>query len=203
MKIGILNYKACNLASVFHTIYNIGHDPFIIENKEDLNKAQKIIIPGVGSAAHCMSYLEKKGFIDELQKYKNKGISILGICLGMQIFSKKLTEHGVSEGLGFINGEVIPINNKTKFNIGWCNVDVKNSENHNIIESNKPFFFCHSYYLSLNKADREKYVFGKISLNKEIPSIIIRENIMGVQFHPEKSQANGIKLLNFFIDRFK
>ena len=203
MKIGILDYKACNLASVFHTIYNLGHDPFIIENKEDLNKAQKIIIPGVGSAGHCMSYLEKKGFINELQKYKKKGISILGICLGMQIFSKKLTEHGMSDGLGFINREVIPINNKTKFNIGWCNVEVKNSENQNIIETNKSFFFCHSYYLSLSKVDSDKCVFGKISLNKEIPSIIIQENIMGVQFHPEKSQANGIKLLNFFIDRFK
>ena len=80
---------------------------------------------------------------------------------------------------------------------------VKNSEYQNIIETNKSFFFCHSYYLSLSKADSEKFVFGKINLNKEIPSIIIQENIMGVQFHPEKSQANGIKLLNFFIDKFK
>ena len=115
MKIGILDYKACNLASVFHTIYNLGHDPIILNSKNKFKEIEKIIIPGVGSANHCMKYLHDTDMVNEITKYKNKGMPILGICLGMQIFSKTLFEHGKTSGLGYIDGEILPIDEKKKY----------------------------------------------------------------------------------------
>ena len=206
MKIGILDYKACNIASVFHSVYNLGHDPVIIKKKNDFKKVDKLIIPGVGAANHCMKYLKNTEMISEITKYKNKGMSILGICLGMQIFSKTLFEHGKTDGLGFINGEVIPINkSKNIFNIGWCNITI-NNKNDKIdkinIKNNSSFFFCHSYFLNLNKKLNNDLILGEVNIGKTIPAIIIKDNIIGVQFHPEKSQENGASFLNFFINEF-
>lgn len=204
MKIGILDYKACNLASVFHTIYNLGHDPIIINNINDFKKVEKIIIPGVGSANHCMNYLNNSGMTDEITKYKNKGMSILGICLGMQIFSKTLFEHGKTSGLGYIDGEILPINdNKDTFNIGWSSVITKKNDNMLNIKNNSSFFFCHSYYLSIKKNINRDIVLGEVDIGKIIPAIVVKDNIVGVQFHPEKSQENGTSFLDFFINRFK
>ena len=203
MKIGILDYKACNIASVFHSIYNLGHDPIIINEKNDFKKIEKIIIPGVGSANHCMKYLESQKMISEITKCKNKGMSILGICLGMQIFSKKLFEHGVTNGLGYVDGEVIPIDkNKNMFNIGWSKITTNDKINRTNIKNNSSFFFCHSYYLNLDKELNNSITFGEVSVGKTIPAVIVKENIIGVQFHPEKSQENGISFLDFFINKF-
>ena len=203
MKIGILDYEACNLASVYHTVYNSGHDPIILKNKKDFQKVKKIIIPGVGSAYHCMNYLKKNELDLELKSYKKKGMPILGICLGMQIFSKKLYEHGETEGLNFLDGEVLPINYKNKFNIGWCDIKIKYNLKQNFLKNNSSFFFCHSFFLKLNSKEDKKSVLGEIDFNKILlPALIIKENIIGAQFHPEKSQTNGIQFLNFFIDKF-
>ena len=205
MKIGILNYKACNIASVFHTIFNLGYDSIIINEKSDFKKINKIIIPGVGSANHCMKYLKNNEMISEINKYKNKGMPILGICLGMQIFSKTLFEHGKTNGLGYVDGEVIPISkNRNIFNIGWSDVII-NDQNNNIninIKDNSSFYFCHSYYLNLNGKSENHIILGEVNIGKKIPAIIVKENIMGVQFHPEKSQENGLSFLNFFISKF-
>ena len=202
MKIGILDYKACNLASVFYSIYNIGHDPVIIEKKTDFKKINKLIIPGVGSAKHCLDYLRNNDLISEIDKCKKKGMSILGICLGMQIFAKKLYEHGVSKGLDYIEGEITPLDINIKFNIGWSDVFFENQKSFYTLENRSSFFFCHSYYYKSTDIKNKNYIVGKINLNKEIPAVVIKENILGVQFHPEKSQENGVKFFNFFIERF-
>ena len=204
MKIGILNYDACNLSSIYNTIYNLGYDPLIIEKVEDFRKINKLIIPGVGSANHCISYLNKNKLFDVIIKYKNKGMPILGICLGMQIFADKLYEHGKSNGLGFIRGEVIPLVFKKKFNIGWKDIKIKNFENNKfnkIFKDKCSFFFCHSYYFKISE-NSSKYIVASTSLDEEIPAIISQDNVLGVQFHPEKSQTNGINFLKYFVDWF-
>ena len=204
MKIGILDYKACNIASVFHSVYNLGHDPIIVNEKKDFKKIDKLIRPGVGSANHCMKYLKNSEMTYEITKYKNKGMSILGICLGMQIFSKTLFEHGQTSGLGYLDSEVIPIDkNKNTFNIGWSSVKINDKKNKINIKDNSSFFFCHSYMMNFNRKSDNDIILGKINIGKNIPAIIVKENIIGVQFHPEKSQENGTSFLNFFISKFQ
>ena len=197
MKIGILNYNACNLASIYHSIYRIGYDPIIINEKKELKKIDKLIIPGVGAAKSCMDYLRKKELFHEINNFLDFKKPILGICLGLQIFSKKLYEHGESEGFGFIDADVVPFK-KQKINIGWSKLIINDSESFNEF-SNKSFYFCHSYHLNFINLNEEKYCKGIIECGENIPSLIIKKNFIGAQFHPEKSQTNGNKFINKFL----
>ena len=199
MKVGILDYKACNLGSVFSSLYQLGIDPIIINNSKKLSEMDRLIIPGVGAAKSCMDYLKSNSFIEPIKKFLvNK--PILGICLGMQIFAKKLYENGISEGIGYIDGEVKKLDTKIKFNIGWKEVKfIKKIDKKFNIEDHSSFYYCHSYYMSLKKKD---YCAGISYLdnNDEIPAIICKDNFIGTQFHPEKSQTNGNKFLEFFLN---
>ena len=200
MKIGILNYNACNLASIYYSIYRLGYDPIILKKKEDIKKIDKLIIPGVGAAKSCLEYLKNKELFEYIQIFFNSGKPILGICLGLQIFSKTLMEHGRSSGFGIIDANVIPFNKVKKFNIGWSNIKI--SENSFLFKnfSDKSFYFCHSHFVKFNNKNNEKYCHGKIIHGETVPSIIIKNNFMGVQFHPEKSQTNGVKFIENFLD---
>ena len=121
--------------------------------------------------------------------------------MGFQIFSKYLYEDGKSEGLNFIGGKVVPINNPSIFNIGWNKVQISTEIAKKIgIKKNSEFYFCHSYYLSNVATEDKKFILGKINFYKNIPSLIIKHNFMGVQFHPEKSQSNGQKLMKYFLE---
>jgi glutamine amidotransferase len=199
MKVGILDYKACNLASVFSSLYKLGIDPIIVNNSKELTEIDKLIIPGVGAAKNCMDYLRYNSFIDPLKDFLiNK--PILGICLGMQIFAKKLYENGFSEGIGYIDGEVKKLDTKIKFNIGWKEVKFKKKiEKKYNIEDLSSFYYCHSYYLSLKK-NENCLATSIIDNNHEIPAIVFKNNFIGTQFHPEKSQNNGNKFLEFFLN---
>ena len=199
MKVGILDYKACNLASVFSSLYKLGIDPIIVNNSKELTEIDKLIIPGVGAAKNCMDYLRYNSFIDPLKDFLiNK--PILGICLGMQIFAKKLYENGFSEGIGYIDGEVKKLDTKIKFNIGWKEVKFKKKiEKKYNIEDLSSFYYCHSYYLSLKK-NENCLATSIIDNNHEIPAIVFKNNFIGTQFHPEKSQNNGKKFLEFFLN---
>lgn len=201
MYIGIIDYGAGNINSVFNTVYNLGYNPRIIENPEQISEYKKLIIPGVGSAFKSIDILKRKGFFSEIQKSINTNTTILGICLGFQIFSKYLYEDGKSEGLNFIGGKVVPINNPSIFNIGWNKVQISTEMAKKIgIKKNSEFYFCHSYYLSNVAIEDKKFILGKINFHKNIPSLIIKHNFMGVQFHPEKSQSNGQKLMKYFLE---
>lgn len=201
MKIAIIHYDACNLKSVFNAIYRLGYDPVIISNYKKLDTFDKIIIPGVGSAYECIKYLKKNKLFDEILNVYEKKKSILGICLGMQIFAKNLYENGISEGFNLFNGNVIKMKNK-KFNIGW--MDVKYTNGFKINNNNKRpnYYFCHSYYLNFIDKDEKTYCFGYSDNELKIPSIIQKRNYLGCQFHPEKSQKNGEDFLKFFLNDF-
>ena len=201
MKIGILDYNACNLSSVYYSIYRLGYDPIIIKKAKEITRIDKLIIPGVGSAFHCLNYLKKNGIFEEIKKFLELEKPILGICLGLQIFSKKLYEHGVSEGFGLIDAEVIPINYLNYYNIGWSKLIF--SKNHYLPKEvflNNIFYFCHSYQLKFNNSSENNFCRAYIKNKNKIPSIIIKNNFIGVQFHPEKSQKNGENLIKFFLN---
>ena len=197
MKIGILNYNACNLASIYNSIFRLGYDPKIIEKRAELKSIDKLIIPGVGAAKNCLDYLKKNDLFSEVEIFFKKENPILGICLGLQIFSKNLFEHGKSSGFNLIDADVVSFPNK-KINIGWRKILINDK---NWIEfNNKSFYFCHSYLLKFNNANDKKYCKARINSQEEIPSLIIKQNFIGTQFHPEKSQTVGNKFIEKFLN---
>ena len=203
MRIGIVDYGAGNILSVYNSIFNLGFDPEIVNDSNELNSFDKIIIPGVGSAFKALKKKKKKGFISNIRKFYNSGKPILGICLGLQIFATRLFEDGESDGIGIIDGNIELINEPQKFNIGWCEVNIDNNLSKKIgIKENSDFYFCHSYYLKFNSNVGKSNCFGDTFFYKKIPSIVLKNNFIGTQFHPEKSQTNGIKFLNFYLKSF-
>jgi imidazole glycerol-phosphate synthase subunit HisH len=197
MKIGILNYNACNLASIYNSIFRLGHDPQIIEKRAELKSIDKLIIPGVGAAKNCLDYLKKNDLFSEVEIFFKKEKPILGICLGLQIFSKNLFEHGKSSGFNLIDADVVSFPNK-KINIGWRRILI--SDKDWIEFNNKSFYFCHSYLLKFNSSTDKKYCKARINSQEEIPSLIIKKNFVGTQFHPEKSQTVGNKFIEKFLN---
>jgi len=200
MKISLLDYGACNIESVKSAFYSLGVDNKLISKPEEIKNSEKIVIPGVGAAKTSIDNLKSNNLFQPLKEYINAGKPILGICLGFQLFANKLYENGLSNGFEFLDAEVVSFsNNKKKFHIGWNTINInENLEKFFKIKSESSFYFCHSYYLKL-KNDKNLF-FGKTKFLTNFPSIIVKNNIMGVQFHPEKSQSNGIKILEKFIN---
>lgn len=201
MNISILNYEAGNLASVFNAFYNLGANVKVINDCKELERSDRLVIPGVGSAKNSLEYLRKNNLFDSIKNFMKTGRPIMGICLGLQIFSKHLYEDGKSYGLGFIDAEVKKIFEKNDIlltHVGWneitANEEIKKVLN---IKDRSFFYFCHSYYLQINK--NKKLEYSKAFYKKEIPAVIIKENFIGTQFHPEKSQAAGNKLIESFL----
>jgi len=201
MKIGILDYNACNISSIYYSIYRLGYDPKIIKNSNELQDIDRLIIPGVGAAKSCIDHLNQTGLFNEIQEFLATQKPILGICMGFQIFATKLYEHGLSKGIGLIEGEIVPFKKPNLFNIGWQDVEInKKSEIFKDIKNNNSFYFCHSHYLKFNNKKDEEESVGTIKFGTLIPSLIIKENFMGTQFHPEKSQKNGLNLIKYFLN---
>lgn len=196
--IGIIDYGLGNINS-FVNILNLFEKKFcIVSTKSDFNNLSKIILPGVGSFDKAITLLSSKKFIDPLiEKVLIEKIPILGVCVGMQIMAK-LSEEGSLEGFGWIDESVKLFKKNLNFpvpHMGWNEV-VLNSPI-DIFKDIKDlkFYFLHSYYFSisknLNKTATTNYGLDFVSAFK-------LNNIYGIQFHPEKSHDNGIKLLNNF-----
>jgi imidazole glycerol-phosphate synthase subunit HisH len=201
MKVSILDYDAGNLASVYNCFYNLGASVKVINNYKDIKKAERLVVPGVGSAKYSIDYLNKNKMFNELKLFIETGRPILGICLGLQIFGKNLCEHGKSEGLGFIDADVKEISVKNKSimsHIGWNKIDSNKELTKRLnIKENTYFYFCHSYSLNIYK--KSKLIYLKTFYQKEIPALVLKENFLGAQFHPEKSQIAGSKLIENFL----
>ena len=209
MKIAIIDYESGNLKSVSKAVElaskNILNksDVQIINTAKELSHYDKIVLPGQGSFKQCyQSLISIDGILDELSNFViEKQKPILGICVGMQLFSTFGDEDGGSTGFNWIEGKVKKINLKDKFlklpHMGWNNINIeKDSKLLNGIENNSHFYFVHSYAFDvLNK----EFISAITNYSIEFVSAVEKENIFGTQFHPEKSQANGIKILENFV----
>lgn len=200
----IVDYKMGNLGSVSNIIKKIGHTSVVSSDIEVISKATKIILPGVGSFEKAMSNLKELGLIDVLnEKVIQQKTPTLGICLGMQLLTNS-SEEGNVKGLGWINAKTVKFQ-LTDFpelkipHMGWN--DVNFPQTHFLCENyhEKPrFYFVHSYHVICDN-DENKLMTTKHGI--EFTSAIVKENIMGVQFHPEKSHKFGMTLFKNFIER--
>lgn len=200
--IGIINYGSGNIQAIAN-IYNRNNTPFeIINEPGQVKKVDNLILPGVGAYDAAMKVLNSSGLrdaLDEAVLVQRK--PILGICVGMQILGEG-SDEGECAGLGWIRGRVRKFDS-TKLvekpfipHMGWNNVIP--ALDHRLFESvdeNVGFYFVHSYYFEPNS---DKNILGSTDYGDNFASAIFSENIMGVQFHPEKSHSNGIQLLSNF-----
>lgn len=202
--IGIIEIGHGNIGAIAKSIEDIGAKWHIISDEKNLNKMDKLIIPGVGHFSAAMYHLEKIRLTEPIKYAVNiEKKPVLGICLGMQLLSDKGEEGGV-KGLSIIAGKVIKIEIKDKLkykipNIGWRNIKIINK--HNIvyeIMDNDDFYFLHSYQFV---PENQNFIISKSLYENELNSIIGYDNVVGVQFHPEKSYKSGRKIIYNFINK--
>jgi glutamine amidotransferase len=203
----IVDYNVGNVRSVKNMFSKIGIEEVLISNKQDdIRNADKIILPGVGAFDTGMNHLKSYGLIDVLnEKVLVDKIPILGICLGMQLLTKS-SEEGKEKGLGWIDAKTIKFDLKIKGkykvpHMGWS--DVKFIADHSIWNNNdfdgeSRFYFVHSYHIETS----EEYKLVQCDYGYEFTAGIKKDNIIGVQFHPEKSHKFGMQLLSNFVNKF-
>lgn len=198
-KIVIIDYDMGNTLSIINALKKLSVEAVVSNDKNVINHAKALILPGVGAYPEAMKNLEKYNLIDLLnENVLNNKKPILGICLGMQIMSDYGEEILVTKGLGWIPGEVKRIETKELRipHVGWNSIEILNSsvlfQN---ISSDSHFYFDHSYeYICSNTFKSSQTLYDKL-----IVSSIEKDNIFATQFHPEKSQTMGLKILKNFL----
>ncbi len=199
----IIDYGVSNLGSVLNMLHRLNIKAKISSNSEEIAQADKIILPGVGSYDNGMMKLAQYGLLSVLHdKVIIEKTKILGICLGMQLFSKR-SEEGKIPGFGWIEAETVRFNVKNNSlnlkipHMGWNTIEIKDRKCALFqgIKDPYKFYFVHSYYVSFLN---ENIVLATTNHGHSFTSAIQQDNIYGVQFHPEKSHKNGMQiLLNF------
>ncbi|PPR78878.1 MAG: Imidazole glycerol phosphate synthase subunit HisH 1 [Alphaproteobacteria bacterium MarineAlpha2_Bin1] len=200
MKIGIIDFGVGNINSIFSMYRYLGIKTVVVDSYNEISNLDKIILPGVGSFDYGMASIHKKGFFDILnKKVLIEQKPILGICLGMQIITNG-SEEGNEGGFGWIEG----FSKKFKFDnpglkiphMGWNNIN--KDKDHYILSNlntNSRFYFSHGYHVECKNDN----VIAKTDYGYSFVSIIAKENVIGVQFHPEKSHKFGMQLLKSFV----
>lgn len=197
----IIDYGIGNLASVLNMFKKIGVKDVVVSNNEDtIAKADKLLLPGVGAFDAGMSNLETTGLVPLLnQKVLTEKVPILGICLGMQLLTKK-SEEGVKEGLGWIDAETIKFNLPAALKLkvphmGWNYIHVSKQNPLVSADEKNRFYFVHSYYVKCTDPNQS---VATSNFGIDFTCMVNKDNIFGAQFHPEKSHSFGMKLLNNF-----
>lgn len=199
--IGILNVGLGNIQSVYNAIYENGYDPVLVDSPEQLEELTHFVLPGVGNFSAVMSLLDQLGFIEPIKAYIDSGKPTLGICLGMQLLAAIGTEGGQSTGLGFIPAKVESLDKSLGFRIphvGWNEVSF--AQQHPIFEDikdHRDFYFVHSFHMTCSEP---QHVLATTDYCQGFVSVVGAKNVVGVQFHPEKSQKNGMQLLENFCE---
>ena len=207
MNVTIVDYNSGNISSVINSFKEVAKDKVNIEVTADLNKiklSDKVVLPGQGSFKSCVDALNGiQGLVDTLNEFAiNNKKPLLGICVGLQMFAEVGYEEIETKGLGWISGRVSKIDNQNgKFklpHIGWNQINiVKDSQIFKGIENNSHMYFVHSYELVPND---KSVVSATTDYSTNIVCSVEKENIFGTQFHPEKSDKNGLKIIHNFIN---
>ncbi len=199
--VAIIDYNMGNLASVYNACSLIDQEAIIVSDPNEVRKYNKIILPGVGAYGDAMEHLKTTGMDEALKEYATSGKLIIGICLGMQLLFQSSEEFGYHEGLGLIEGKVVAFD-KTKMDmanhkvphVGWNKILNKSNKLFNGLE-NPYLYFVHSYHVVTDDA----FTIGTTHYGYDFTSAVQKENIYGLQPHPEKSHDNGIRILKNFM----
>lgn len=201
--VGILDYGMGNLLSVFHAVEACGHDAVICGKPERIADFDRLILPGVGAFRDCVQNLRQTGFADALgEAVLRQGKPILGICLGMQAMARRSFEGGEHQGLGWFEGDVVRIHPSVPAlrvpQIGWNQVAYcPGSPFFAGVRQDTDFYFVHSYHL---QCEREADMVATCDYGGAVTAAVGRDNIFATQFHPEKSQEHGLRVLQNFLD---
>ena len=207
MNVTIVDYNSGNISSVINSFKEAAKDKVNIEVTSDLNKiksSDKLVLPGQGSFKSCVDALNSiSGLVDTLNEFAiNDKKPLLGICVGLQMFADIGNEETQTKGLGWISGKVSKIDNKQgKFklpHIGWNEIHiVKKNQIYKGIENKSHMYFVHSYeYIPEDK----NVISATTDYSSKIVCSVEKENLFGVQFHPEKSDKTGLKIIGNFIN---
>ncbi len=200
--IAVVDYGMGNIRSVSKAFEAVGARVEVTSNPRTIAKAEAIILPGVGAFARGMENLNELNLIPAIHDVVKKRIPVLGICLGLQLLFAESEEHRICKGLGLIEGRVGKFTPNIKIpHMGWNQVEFNPSFTKgecNIlegVENNSYFYFVHSYYV---EPEDKELVVATTRYGEDFVSVIKRDNIWGVQFHPEKSSESGLKILRNF-----
>lgn len=197
--IGILNIGMGNLRSVENAVYQNGFDPVLVHNAEGFDDLTHLIIPGVGNFGAAMPEIERRSLRQLIIDFVASGRPLLGACLGMQLMMAIGEEGEINQGLGLIAGRVTHLDLTGDLrvpHVGWNILNMHRA--HPVfggIKSGRDFYFVHSYAVH---CDNDEDVLGTTDYGGPVTAVIGRGNIIGFQFHPEKSQVNGLKLIENF-----
>lgn len=201
----IVDCGANNLASVVNAFRAAGAKPRIVKTPEEVRAADRLVLPGVGSAAHAAAHLKSTGIGEALtDRVRRQGHPMLAICVGMQVLLERLREHGDTAGLGWIPGEVVPLREllakSTRVpHMGWTTVSPTPSLANVLgkVRGAPTYFFCHSFTVATPRRDA---IAATIDLGAEIVAALRFDTVFGTQFHPERSHMNGQRLIEAFLD---
>ena len=190
VSIGILDYDCGNVNSLCSIIKSLGFNAFISKDKFALQNSDLMILPGVGNFFFAMQKLRQIKMTKFIKSYSKKK-PIIGICLGMQLLFSSGSETKKTKGLDIIKGQIKKFNNH-KCKIGWDKCINKNSLTKNLVKNSEYYYFNHSFFASTS----QKHILSYAYYGREkYPAIVKKNNLIGFQFHPEKSQFSGKKLL--------
>ncbi|WP_099189007.1 imidazole glycerol phosphate synthase subunit HisH [Tepidibacter mesophilus] len=197
----IIDYGLGNLDSISRAFKMVGVETKISNNIDEINNANSIILPGVGAFRDAINSLKNMELIPVIKEHVDKGKFLIGICLGMQLLYEKSYENGEYEGLGFIKGNVKKLDIDLKVpHMGWNNIKFnKNDEILKYINEDDYVYFVHSYYVNSSNEELVAYT----DYGTTIPSIVRKNNIYGIQFHPEKSSEVGANILKAYGEMIK
>jgi len=199
--IAVIDYGLGNLRSVSKAVETLGVEVEVTDSSEKIEKADGIILPGVGAFHVGMQNLERLNLLPVLHETISKGTPFLGICLGFQILFSQSEEHGIYSGMNIINGKVKRFTHELKIpHMGWNQVEFKIQDSKlkifNEVSDNSYFYFVHSYYA---EPEDQNVIIATTEYGREFASVVNKGNVWGVQFHPEKSSDIGLKVLRNFL----
>ena len=194
----VVDYGMGNLRSVSKALESVGAKTKVTSKPEDIISASAIVVPGVGAFRRGMDNLRKYGLSSVIIESINKNKPFLGICLGLQLLFTESEEHGICKGLNIIEGNVRKFSTQVKIpHMGWNQIKVKTTTLFDGIPDNSYFYFDHSYYV---EPKDKNTVIATTEYGENFASAVNKDNVWGVQFHPEKSSTLGLKILKNFAE---
>lgn len=210
-EVAVIDYGLGNLHSVARAIEQVGGAVRFVDAVADIERAQRLILPGVGAFAAGMGGLQSRGLVDAIRRYAASGRPFMGICLGMQMMLERSQEFGEHEGLGLIPGSVVQVRPlegvgmRAKIpHVGWAGLlpvreGAWQSTAFEHVQAGESAYFVHSYMASPSQAEHRlaNIAYGGV----DICAAVSRGTVIGCQFHPEKSGPTGLKIIKSFVER--